>query len=254
MDDLGSLVDQLKNKVVYRATKAVEKAVVDPEANAHAEEKKAKEKPPPSSPPTAKEKATGMISKIISRVSDIILAVGLPILFASLIANESISYPPFVRIIFFVFTLFLCVISPLAFGAIGIYYLGKAAYHYYVNNMVEEIPPKTIRILPAFLSILPVTTRTFPESSLKSFLTYPFRYPKTERDAEEVHDAMDRYAAALGESFEYLEKVKSIPMYSKSLGRLNEWIKEAKEVKVTPSMPSTLPAVVPSAPPAEKAT
>ena len=258
------LVDQLKNKVIYRTKKAVEDAVIDPEANQYAANKATETPAPPAPPPTqepTEEDFEGsgykkILKRIWKRIVAITTGILLPLLLASLVANESIVYPAPVRVAFFLFTLILCMSSSVVFGVLGVFYLGKGAYHYYVNHMVRDAEPQ--RIMPAFLAVLPITTATYPESTFKRFMTYPLRYPKTERDAQEVREAMERYEAALGESFDYLDQVKSMPMFAKSLSAVKEWLEEGKSIEAPKAVPPTLPNApttpnVPSAPSAPSA-
>jgi len=275
--DLSPLVDQLKNKIVYRAKKAVEDAVIDPEANAHAakmekqdeliqkmeqaqkEEEEAEDAEPfgdskAKAKKTAKKtekpsKTMEIAKRIWKRLTNIANSFIFPLLLASLIANESIAYPVPVRVAFFLFTLILCMTTSVAAIALGIYYLGKGAYHYYVNHMIKGGEPR--RIMPAFLAILPITTMTYPESTFKTVMTYPFRYPKTERDVEEVKAAMERYRTSLAESFDYLDQVKSMPIFAKALATIKEWMDKEEDVHA-PAAPVAaappMPPVIPSAP------
>lgn len=233
-----SLLDQLKNKVTYRVQKAVKDAVHDPEAAEYAQKKKeekedeeAEKQQQNETEDTFKSKEPtdqstwGKVKKIMGKVFDrlkkIFFGIVLPLLMASLIANESIMYPVPVRIAFFVFTLVLCLTSAGVLGMITIFYIGKSFYHYFVNVMEKRTVYQ--RILPTIFSLLPITRYT-PTTNTGLFFIYPFRYPKTDKDERELIAIMDEYLNSLKGTFTYLDQLKSTPIFEKGASKVEEII------------------------------
>jgi hypothetical protein len=274
-----SVLDKLKNKVTYRVKKAVEDAVYDPEAAEYAKQKKEEKEQSEESKKQQDEtedtfkaptdqsawgKFKKIMNKVLGRLNKIFFNIVLPLLMASLIANESIMYPVPVRIAFFIFTLMICISSAGALGAITFFYIGKAFYHYYVNVMEKRSVYE--RIIPTVFSLLPITRFT-PLSKTGLFFIYPFRYPKTDKDERELIAIMDEYMNTLTGTFTYLDKLKSMPIFGKGASTVEELLQHmhdkpparAPVIEATTGE-SPLPAVIepkeepkmaePSAPPA----
>lgn len=233
---MDSVLDKLKNKVTYRVKKAVDDAVNDPEAAAYAKQKKVEKEQSEESKKQQDEtedtfkskeptdqsawgKFKKIMNKVLGRLNKIFFNIVLPLLMASLIANESIMYPVPIRIAFFIFTLMICISSAGALGAITFFYIGKAFYHYYVNVMEKRTVYE--RIIPTVFSLLPITRFT-PLSKTGLFFIYPFRYPKTDKDERELIAIMDEYMNTLKNSFTYLDQLKSIPMFGKGTTNVEE--------------------------------
>jgi len=128
----------------------------------------------------------------------------LAVMMAMFIANEMIVYAAPIRLIFFIFTLFVCLSSTTILSLIAFYYLGRAFYTYYINNMTDR--PK-VNLMPTIFSLIPLTTRVY-KGGIARFFTYPFTYPKTEIEAKILPEKMQGYLTALNESFEYYQKIK----------------------------------------------
>jgi len=161
--------------------------------------------------------ASGIFNKIIEIIQQLIYPL-LILYLASLVSNEMIVYPAPMRFFFFLFVLTLCSVFSPATVILVFYYLVKAGYSYYRNELEDRDGDTTpIRIYPRIFAILPIATT--PATSLVGrFFKYPFYYPKTEEDRKELErtdgdgnkkgSIMDEYMDALKESFPYGETVK----------------------------------------------
>jgi hypothetical protein len=161
--------------------------------------------------------ASGIFNKIIEIIQQLIYPL-LILYLASLVSNEMIVYPAPMRFFFFLFVLTLCSVFSPATVILVFYYLVKAGYSYYRNELEDRDGDTTpIRIYPRIFAILPIATT--PATSLVGrFFKYPFYYPKTEEDRKELErtdgngdrtkSIMDEYIEALKESFPYGETVK----------------------------------------------
>jgi hypothetical protein len=144
------------------------------------------------------------------------------------IANEMIVYPAPIRAIFFVVTMVACLLfQPVAMGLI-IFYMAKSGYSYYVNEMTAR---EKKRIMPTIFSILPISTHKPEEGTLSYLLYYPFTYPKTKKDEEELPKIMEEYELSLKESFPYLEKIKSLPFVAEGLELIKKNLEELHQPK-----------------------
>jgi hypothetical protein len=146
-----SLFTNLTNKVWYN----VQNAVTDPKANAFAEKQKQianqrKQKKEQKAKEEADAKATEeygdpntfsakrIFAKVGSQTWYILKQVINPffaLMMAMIIANDMIVYSVPIRIIFFIFIFILCYTLPFITILIGIFYLLKGGYSYFVNNM-----------------------------------------------------------------------------------------------------------------------
>lgn len=257
-----TILDKLKNKVTYRVKKSIDDAVHDPEADAYAKKKKAEKeqeeedkekenetedtfkakqtKPKEPTDQSTWGKVKRIMNKVLGRLSNIFFNIILPLLMASLVANESIMYPVPVRVAFFIFTLVLCVTSAAALGIMTMFYMGKAFYHYYVNVMEKRSVYQ--RIIPTIFSLLPIT-RYQPTTNIGSFFIYPFRYPKTDKDERDLVAIMDEYLETLKGTFTYLDQLKSIPIFEKGASKVEELLEHMHD-----KPPARAPVVQPEAP------
>jgi hypothetical protein len=133
----------------------------------------------------------------------------LALMLAMIVTNELIIYAVPIRIIFFIFTLAICIFSQMAAISLSLYYILKGSYSYYVNNMTDR-PKKNI--MPTIFALLPITTYK-PMSSFSSFFMYPFTYPKTENAALKLPEVMKGYWQSLVESFKDFDKIKNLPLF-----------------------------------------
>ena len=265
---MAELLKKLKNKITYRGKEWLADTAYDPEAEEaakqeqaaqdaktaekHAAEKatshtgtaKSAAKDTEPEPKDTAGKVKQILKKIYKRLTDVLIAVIIPLLLASFVANESIVYPVPVRIAFFLFTLVLCMASSMVMGVLGVFYVGKFAWDYYVNQMVEPRPNPKRLIMPTFFALLPITSRQ-PETKKGAFFMYPFRYPKTGKDEDALQQIMDEYKTTIKEHFPYLEKMKSMPVFATAVTAVEEmWEKMTEEAKVKP-MPWEQPAPMP---------
>lgn len=161
-----------------------------------------------------------IIKKIISQFTYFLKISFIPfvaVMLAMLVTNEMIVYSAPIRIIFFIFTLIVCVLATPICYILAFFYIIKGGYSYYVNNMTDK--PNS-NIMPAVFALLPITT-TKPTSSLFRFLYYPFTYPKTDKCQVKLENKMNFYKESLNESFKNLDKVKDIPIFSKDLEKIS---------------------------------
>ena len=255
--DLDSIWGQLKNKISYRVKQTVEEAVSDPDANEYAAQKDSKRESktkdtfdgdtpsdqtvaPATTPSDVSSsfqffwiKAQPILSRIWDRITSIFTTIIIPLILAMCVANEAIVYPVPVRIIFFLGILIICYTTSFAVGTLGLFYLGKFAYDYYVNKM-EKREPRLI--MPPIFALLPIST-SIPSSSFSSFFMYPFRYPKTERDKENLLVVMNDYMESLKTAFTYLDKVRSMPMFEEKLAKIEENMEHLHEIPVEEPKP-----------------
>jgi len=230
MSDDGSILSNLKNTITYK----VRNAVTDPKANEAAKQEKEKEDEKKKLEEENKQKAleekegdpnkfsaTRLVKKIGNQTLNIILQVLFPfigLLLGMIVANEMIVYSAPIRIIFFVATFLVCYFVPFYAIILAIFYLFKGGYSYYINNMTEG--PKRI-IMPTIFALLPITTYK-PQSSVASFFMYPFTYPKTELDAEQLPKIMESYWKDLTTSFPGYDSVKNLPIFVEDIKKLQK--------------------------------
>jgi hypothetical protein len=189
--------------------------------------------------------ASGIFNKIIEIIQQLIYPL-LILYLASLVSNEMIVYPAPMRFFFFLFVLTLCSVFSPATVILVFYYLVKAGYSYYRNELEDRDGDTTpIRIYPRIFAILPIATT--PATSLVGrFFKYPFYYPKTEEDRKELErtdgkgdgkgSIMDEYIEALKESFPYGETVKGSDPFAERYATLE---KNMKRMHRAPTVPMT---------------
>ena len=196
---------------------------------------------------------SGIFNKIIEFIQQLIYPL-LILYLASLVSNEMIVYPAPIRFLFFLFVLTLCSIFSPATVILVFYYLVKAGYSYYRNQLEDRDGDTTeIRIYPRIFAVLPITT-TPATSLLGRLFKYPFHYPKTEKDRKELErtdgkggSIMDEYVEALKESFPYGETVKGSEPFAeryetveKNMKRLHQAPAAPVPTTSTDSLPPTL--------------
>jgi len=279
-----SFLTKLKNKVAYQ----IHSAVDDPEAKEFAEkqdkekqEKKEKEKQEKhekekqekqesqdtqketfqAPPPESDSAVVRIVQKMFYYTKEAIRSAFYPVLtllMASLIANEMIVYPAPIRLGFFLFTLFVCmVIKPVIF-LLGFYFLCKKGYDYYINELMwQEGMPKEI-IMTSLFAFLPLTTNE-SEGRIKNFFMKPFQYGGqfSQKDGEELAKRMEMYDEDLRQAFPYLEKIKNKEPFQARLEKITTQMKtlhdfvelpdsddeeepEPKEANGSPPLPPTI--------------
>ena len=192
--------------------------------------------------------ASGIFNKIIEIIQQLIYPL-LILYLASLVSNEMIVYPAPIRVLFFLFVLILCSVFSPATVILVFYYLMKAGYSYYRNELEDRDGGKTgIRIYPRIFALLPITT-TPATSLLGRLFKYPFHYPKTEQDRKELErtdgkgekSIMDEYMEVLKESFPYGETVKGSEPFAERYATIEKNIKRIHQAPVVP-VPMTISA------------
>lgn len=254
---MSDFLERLKNKITYY----VYKTVNDDDANQYADQKKKQEEakqeeplksedkeqytaaPLASATDTFEDTDTLNLSLIGTQVWNYLVyffKIGffplLSVYLASLIANELIMYPPAIRFVFFVFTLFSCLTNTMIAGGVGIFYGGKKIYEKYVNREREGKPNPPIRIMPRIFGILPLTTYE-SESSITNFFLYPFRYLKgitNEKDTKLLETIMKEYKNSLDESFPYYEKIKGEAQFVARKKEMDKMIDTMHEKQINP--------------------
>jgi flagellar biosynthesis GTPase FlhF len=264
-----SFLTKLKNKVAYQ----IHSVVDDPEAKEYAEKKKQekekekekqekekekekqekekkqeREKQEPSQE-TQKEpfqEGTPPSDSVVVRIFEMMIwytkeairAAFYPVLtllMASLISNEMIVYPSPIRLGFFLFTLFVCMmIKPVIF-LLGFYFLCKKGYDYYINELMwQEGMPKEI-IMTTLFAFLPLTTNE-SEGRIKNFFMKPFQYGGqfSQKDGEELAKRMEMYEEDLREAFPYLEKIKNKEPFAPRLEKITTQLKTLHDFVVLP--------------------
>jgi hypothetical protein len=175
--------------------------------------------------------AKRFFNKILDQTTNFLKKAFFPfiaLMLAMIVANEMIVYTAPVRIIFFIFTFLVCFFAPSLCTILGVFYILKGAYSYYINNMTGKLPSEKLKIMPTIYTLLPITTYT-PESSLGKFFYYPFRYPKSAISEAELPKTMDAYLNSLIESFKDFDSVKNQPIFSKQLEELEDKFKKLHE-------------------------
>lgn len=242
-DSSLSFFTKLKNKARYQ----MEKWVNDPEANAFvsrmsqvdAKEAEAtnateKEKEPikeamEDAPveETSNSPVVRVLQKMLYYAKWFFSIAFFPIIalfLSSLVANEMIIYPAPIRLIFFIFTLVLCFLSRILLVIIGMFYLGKWAFHYYVNNMTDG--PKRL-IAPSLFAFLPLTTRTSSNPFFNALLK-PFQYGEqwSVKDGEELKTRMEMYQTSLTDAFPYIETLQTTEPFQSQLKKITTSFEE----------------------------
>ena len=189
--------------------------------------------------------ASGIFNKIIEIIQQLIYPL-LILYLASLVSNEMIVYPAPIRFLFFLFVLTLCSVFSPATVVLVFYYLVKAGYSYYRNELEDRDGDTTpIRIYPRIFAIMPITT-TPGTSFLGRFFKYPFYYPKTEEDRKELErtdgggngkkSIMDEYMEALQESFPYGDTVKGSEPFVERYATVEKNMKRIHAAPVVPAV------------------
>lgn len=236
-DDQLSFLTKIKNKIVFK----INNAINDPDANQYVKEttdkKKEKEEqnkktqepvitekyedPNPTDDGNPDEISFSRIVKKIWNYIKLIFEKGffpfIAIILAMYVANEMIVYPAPIRVVFFIFVFVLCFLFKHVTILLGIFYLCKSGYDYYINNMAGG---EKRRIMPRIYALLPITTYR-SESPLTAFFLSPFQYPKSKQDEEELVKVMKEYNNALTESFTFLDKVKTFPFFVEALKKIS---------------------------------
>ena len=220
----NSLWANLTNKIKYKLFKAT----YDPDANTYADEKakktkKADEKEDEkdkikhdttvNTTDPNKFSVTRLAKKTISKVFSTLLwglFIFLPVILAMIVTNELIVYSVPIRIIFFIFIFVICFFIPPISAILGIFYVFKGGYSYYVNNMTNR--PKE-EIMPTIYALLPIRVR---ETIDRGFFDI-FTYPKTVTDAEQLPKTMKKYMDDLQASFKDFDTVKNLPIFVENL-------------------------------------
>jgi hypothetical protein len=249
---MSSLLTNLKNKVTYN----LHQAVNDPDANEFASNQ-------PESPPVTEKvesddyfeisttddpntfNANRLLRKIGNQIIRMIKKGFFPVIALILsmyVTNEMIVYSAPIRLIFFIFTFWVCYnFMPFLILLLG-YYLCKSGYGYYLNNLSDG--PKT-KIMPTIFALLPLTT-DMPVSSLGSFFMYPFTYPKNEKDAKKLPIIMNNYMESLKKAFTYFDKIKGLPFVAEGFKKLEASIGHLHDIAVKPEpVPSSAPSSAP---------
>jgi hypothetical protein len=265
------LVERLKNKVSYY----IYKTVNDEEANHFAEEKKEKEQEQkqvedtktekyddvPPATTEATETIVGVDTKYIwAKVKEyatyflnVLLIPLLALYMASFVSNELIMYPAGIRIVFFLFTLFICATTKWVTYAMCTYYFGKKIYQTYLNRERDDKPNPPIRLMPKIFAFLPIMIKDPNASGFLESLKRPFQYLKEDADEanefgktsrDSLNDIMETYKTSLKESFPFYETVKTNDIFVKRQEQLDEHFSEMHDQPqkriIAPTLPTTI--------------
>jgi hypothetical protein len=185
------------------------------------------------------------------------------LLLASLVANESIVYPPQVRLAFFIVTLVACLLSSGVMTMMIVFYIGKRIYDYYINEMSEN--PKRL-IMPTLFALLPLMPNDHPNrviNGLTKTMKYGDKYKPGRGHDAEIQKRMEMYQEQLDESFPYLQVIKTKDPFKGRLDKIQTNFERLHQA-VAPSRfiegesfsvpaPSAPPSVSVPAPPAPSA-
>ena len=237
-----SFFSNLKNKIVYKANKAV----YEPDANNYAknknkdvkEEKKEKkeeeEKEDDTTDPNKLNirriiKNTGKkFSSTISSLFPFFLAL----MMSMVVTNELIIYSVPIRIILFIVVFGICLFVPIYSIILIVIYALKAMYRLYYNTTVKEEDKQPL--LPPIFALLPIKL-TQPETKLGRFFMYPFTYPKSEIGAEKLPKIMTKYEKELQSSFKEFDKYKTMPIFSKLIMKIHQYLENLHYIPQLPS-------------------
>uniref|UniRef100_A0A6C0KS23 Transmembrane protein n=1 Tax=viral metagenome TaxID=1070528 RepID=A0A6C0KS23_9ZZZZ len=241
---LGTMLTNLKNKATYHAFNAV----TDPNANQFVSEQsapllppKADDTPPEDSDATDGDPNTFSASRFAKKIwkqfssgtSTLIVPI-VALILSMYVTNEMIVYSVPIRLIFFIFTFFICFTFTPFLVILGGYYLCKWGYQYYLNELSDG--PKA-KIMPTIFALLPLTT-TQPITSLGYFFMYPFTYPKNEKDAKQLPIIMNNYMESLKKAFTYFNKVQNLPFIAEGFKKLSDNIEHLHDIPKVPEKPS----------------
>lgn len=193
-----------------------------------------------------------IFQKIIRWIKYIVQIAFFPViaaLLASFVANEMIIYPAPIRLGFFLFTFLLCYTMRHILILLGIFYICKWGFHYYVNEMSDG--PKRL-IMPTTFAFLPLTTRQYQSRFMNTIMS-PFQYGEgfSKKDGEELQQRMEGYKEALDEAFPYLQAIKTQEPFETRHRKIEAQIAALHLPPPPPPLPiqpAPLPAVIASAP------
>lgn len=220
----NSLLTNFLNKIKYN----IYKVSYDPDANIYAQqqiqEQQEKQKEQQQTQPQQttdtsdpnKFSTLRFIKKTSSRLFSSLIWGGfifMALMLAMIVSNELIVYSAPIRIIFFVFVFIICLFLPPISIILGIFYLLKGGYSYYVNNMTNR--PKE-EIMPTIYALLPISK---PSSS---FFMYPFSYPKSETIAQQLPKTMENYINSLKASFTDFDTMQKLPIFAEGFKKLQD--------------------------------
>jgi len=236
VDTQTGFLTKLGQKVAYEANKAVD----DPNAREYAEqvkqaeEEKKQEKKEEENKPTDGEgegesksmRIANQVWKQFKYVSGLLWQPFIGLMLAMFVANDFITYPAPVRVLFFVFTFLLSYfLLPYAI-LIAIFYLLKKGYSYYVNDM--EKGPKRF-IFPTIFALLPISTYQAP-SSLGKILLWPFTYPTDTTNKLKLPAIMDQYGLDLYASYPGLSEVQTLPVMASALQKFKTHMEHLNDI------------------------
>ena len=221
----SSLLTNITNKIKYKLFKAT----YDPDANKYAEEQQQQEQQEQQQTKQEINKKTDQnstdgtidpnkfsVTRLAKRTASQTfkwLLFGLvPFLaftMASIVTNELIVYSVPIRIIFFIFVATICLIIPPVSVGLGIFYVFKGGYSYYVNHMTNN--PR--EIMPTIYNLLPISVSKTYDISVFN----PFSYPKSIESAEQLPKTMKKYMEDLQASFKDFDAVKNLPIFVENL-------------------------------------
>jgi hypothetical protein len=242
----NSFYTNLKNKLNYQ----LNKLAYDPEANKYVETKvkqndvkkdkedvKNDEKKKGDSNTTDnksddpnKFSSKRLIKKVGNQFTETVKKYFLPfvaLMLAMIVTNDMIVYSAPIRIIFFIYTLLMCIYLPFYAILLSGFYLLKGGYSYYSNHMTDK-PKKDY--MPTIFALFPVTTYQ-PSSAFGKFFLYPFTYPKNEINAQQLPKIMTNYFEDLKNSFPGLDKVKNLPIFADGIKELKHQLDHLHDIK-----------------------
>ena len=235
----NSLLTNLTNKVTYK----LQQVAYDPKANEYAkkqeelkqadsQKKEAVKATTDTTNETDKFSGTRLVKKVGSQTLNILGKIVIPfiaLMLAMIVANEMIIYSVPIRVIFFIFTLVAGILLPFYTIILGIFYIFKGGYSYWVNN-ISDGPKRTI--MPTIFALLPITTKK-PVSKFSKIVMYPFTYPKTDLAALTLVEIMKEYWNDLVKSFKDYEQLKNLQPFADNIKKLQTTLTHMHDVKET---------------------
>jgi hypothetical protein len=209
---MGDFINNLKNKIVYKA----HMAVYDPSANQYAKDiseqtaqvsandnTKQSDVQPTVDTTDSESDPNFSYKRVIKKTASTtlkytliglyILAIGL---IGTLVANEMIILPSAFRLVGFIFIVSLCTFLPPAlFGMIGLYIL-RFLYILAHNTILRKESEPAKQYWPYIYAILPLTTNIYETTFAKIFM-YPFTYPKSPDAISSLEQQMKTYETTL---------------------------------------------------------
>jgi hypothetical protein len=172
---------------------------------------------------------------------------------ASFVANELIMYPAGVRLVFFMFTLFICATTKWVTYAMCTYYIAKKIYQSYLNRERDDAPNPPIRLMPKIFAFLPIMIKDPNATGFLESLKRPFQYLKEDADManefgktsrDSLRDIMEEYKTSLQDSFPFYNTVKTNKIFIKRQEQLDEHFTEMHDQPqkriVEPVLPPTI--------------